>query len=55
MSEKKTESVTFVHVEKQGDSPAKATVNKDGKKKSGEGASAEEALSNASKTSKNSA
>ncbi len=53
MAEKKTESVTSVHVEKHGGSTAKATVNKDGQKKSGEGVTAEEARSNASKTSKN--
>lgn len=53
MAEKKTESVTSVHVEKRRDSPAKATVNKEGQTKSGEGVTAEEALSNAAKTSKN--
>ena len=51
MTEKRTESVTSVHVEKRGDSPVKATVNKDGQKKSGEGVTSKEALSNASKKS----
>ena len=53
MAEKKTESYTSVHVEKRGDSAAKPTVSKDGQKKSGEGVTAEEALSDACKTSKN--
>lgn len=53
MTEEKTESVTSVHVEKRGESPAKATVNKDGQKKSGEGVTAEEALSKASKATNN--
>lgn len=52
MAEKKTESVTSVYVEKHGDSLAKATVNKDGQKKSGQGVTPDEALSNASKRSK---
>ncbi len=49
MAETKTESVTSVHIQKHGDSPAKATVNKDGQKKSGQGVTVDEALSNASK------
>ena len=53
MTEKKTESVTSVHVEKHGDLPAKATVNKDGQKKSEEGATAKEALSKTFKALKN--
>ena len=51
MAEKKTGSTTSVHVEKHGNSDAKATVNKDGEKKSGKGASPEEAVSSASKKS----
>lgn len=52
MAEKKNESVTSVRVEKRNGSAAKATVNNDGKTKSGRGDTAEEALSNAAKKSK---